>query len=71
MRVLDIISQESLEYILYQRQNGLCPVCGDDLDEEVKVIKNHNPQALNDYKLVCKGYCQINAKTASINKTKN
>uniref|UniRef100_A0A6M3JXA6 Uncharacterized protein n=1 Tax=viral metagenome TaxID=1070528 RepID=A0A6M3JXA6_9ZZZZ len=62
MRILDIISNESLEAMLYERQGGLCPICGDALDEETKIIKNHNPQTLNDYRLVCRGYCQLNAK---------
>lgn len=59
MRILDIISEESLEYLLRCRQKGLCASCGDALDEEVAIVKKRNSQNLDDYKLVCKGYCQL------------
>ena len=44
--------------ILYKIQNGLCSVCGDDLDWDIKMkgvksdIKN-----IYDLKLTCKGKC--------------
>ncbi len=61
--ILNILSKESLEVILYKKQEGLCP-CGFALDEDTVIINNPDPQSLEDYKLVCRGVCQDATKTS-------
>lgn len=57
----DVTMHDLIMNILFEKQSGLCPVCGDDLDWDItlapKSVKS-DIKTLYDLRLVCNGNCK-------------